>query len=71
MKKTYITPIIMIAQHIMRDNILDTSNPHVNDEGNVEFPGGEGGGGDADDGCAKEINEMIENDKDPFDSGLW
>ena len=70
MKKIYTTPIMMTAQHILRDSILSTSKPHINDDGNVEFPGG-GEGGDADDGCAKEINEMIENDDDPFDKGLW
>jgi hypothetical protein len=49
-------------------SILDNSNPHVNDEGNVVFPGGEGEGGDADDGCVKELNEI---ETDPFKDGLW
>ena len=70
MKKTYITPIMMIELQRLTSSILDNSNPHVNGDGNVEVPGG-GEGGDADDGCAKEINEMMENEKDPFDNGLW
>ena len=71
MKKTYFTPIIMIEQQRLTSNILDNSNPYVNGEGNVEFPGGEGESGDADEGCAKEINEIMESEKDPFDNGLW
>ena len=39
------------------------SDPHVNDDGNVEIPG-EGGGGNADDGCVKERNAWNEG-------GLW
>lgn len=71
MKKTYITPIIMIDETRMTGTILDSSRPHVDEYGNVVFPGGESEGGDADDGCAKEIIEMNENEKDPFESGLW
>ena len=68
MKKTYTTPIMMIEQLRMRNSILDTSKPHINDEGNAEFPGGEGEGGDADEGCVKEFNEI---ETDPFKDGLW
>ena len=71
MKKTYFTPIMMIEQQRLTSSILDNSNPHVNGDGNVEFPGGEGEGGDADEGCAKEIHELMESEKDPFDNGLW
>ena len=71
MKNTYITPIMIIEHPRMKNNILNASNPHINEEGNVEFPGGDGEGGDADDGCVKEINELIENEKDPYKYGLW
>ena len=73
MKRTYITPIMMIDEMRLTNGILDNSAPHVNDDGNVDVPGGGGGGegGNADDGCAKEINEFLEEEKDPFDGGLW
>lgn len=46
-------------------NFMQTvSDPHINDEGNVEFPGGDGGGGNADDGCAKDRGTWS-------DGGLW
>lgn len=68
MKKTYISPITILQTQRLTMSILDKSNPHVNDEGNVVFPGGEGEGGDADDGCVKELNEI---ETDPFKDGLW
>jgi hypothetical protein len=68
MKKTYSLPITILENQILTEHLLDNSNPHVNDEGNVEFPGGEGEGGDAYDRCVKEINEI---ETDTFKDGLW
>lgn len=72
MKRTYFTPIMMIEHPVMMMSILKGSKPHINDDGNVEFPDeGDGESGDADEGCVKEIIELIENEKDPFVDGLW
>jgi len=54
----------------LTNNLLNNSNPHINEDDNVVFPGGEGEGGDADDGCVKEINEL-ETELNPFENGLW
>ena len=71
MKKTYISPITMLTDQQLSVNLLDQSEPHVNGDGNVEIPGG-GQGGDADDGCVKEFNEIeLESETNPFENGLW
>ena len=65
MKKNYIIPSTMNEEAINIYNFMQTvSDPHINDEGNVEFPGGDGGGGNADDGCAKDRNAWESG-------GLW
>ena len=64
MKKNYIIPNTMFTEMLNTHTYLQAaSDPHVNDDGNVEIPGG-GEGGDADDGCTKERNAWEEG-------GLW
>lgn len=70
MKKIYISPTTIEEEMNLTNNLLNNSNPHINEDDNVVFPGGEGEGGDADDGCVKEINEL-ETELNPFENGLW
>jgi len=64
MKKNYIIPETMFEDTLNIHSYMQTaSDPHINDEGNVEIPG-EGGGGNADDGCTKQRNAWEEG-------GLW
>ena len=64
MKKNYIIPETMFEDTLNIHSYMQTaSDPHINDDGNVEIPG-EGGGGNADDGCTKQRNAWEEG-------GLW
>ncbi|MCR4613980.1 MAG: DNA/RNA non-specific endonuclease [Bacteroidaceae bacterium] len=64
MKKNYIIPETMKQVNLHTDTYLQAaSDPHINDDGDVVIPG-EGGGGNADDGCAKERNAWESG-------GLW
>ena len=64
MKKNYIIPETMFEDTLNIHSYMQTaSDPHINDEDNVEIPG-EGGGGNADDGCTKQRNAWEEG-------GLW
>ena len=63
MKKNYIIPETMNNYIDIRSYMQNASDPHINDDGNVEIPG-EGGGGNADDGCAKDRGGWTEG-------GLW
>ena len=63
MKKNYIIPETMNNYIDIISYMQNASDPHINDDGNVEIPG-EGGGGNADDGCAKDRGTWS-------DGGLW
>ena len=63
MKKNYIIPETMNNYIDIISYMQNASDPHINDDGNVEIPG-EGGGGNADDGCAKDRGGWTEG-------GLW
>ena len=63
MKKNYIIPETMNNYIDFISYMQNASDPHINDDGNVEIPG-EGGGGNADDGCAKDRGGWTEG-------GLW